>query len=139
MDQRGAHRFPTELEADCRSCNHSWTSRLCNISTTGCMIVCPEPGLPGDALLRLRLRGLTAIDGKIIWQHKGHAGIRFLSPLHQAVLDHLGLFVREDTVSVLHAVLQEPEPIRRSATALHGQLVKRTWQDEPAPRLVNTG
>ncbi len=138
MDQRGAHRFPTELEADCRSCNRSWSSRLCNISTTGCMIVCPDPGLPGDALLRLRLRGLTAIDGRIIWQHKGHAGIKFLSPLHNAVLEHLGLHLPEDSASARNAARQQ-EPMRRSVGALGGQLVKRTWQDDGATRLTAAG
>ena len=104
------------------------------------MIVCPEPGLPGEALLRLRLRGLTAIDGKIIWQHKGHAGIRFLSPLHNAILEHLGLRLPEGSVSPLHAVRElEGEPARRSAGALSGQLVKRSWQQDGAPRLSATG
>lgn len=104
------------------------------------MIVCPDEDLPGEALLRLRLRGLTAIDGKIIWQHKGHAGIRFLSPLHHAVLEHLGLSVPEVKLSSLAAARsQEPEPMRRSAGALHGQLVKRVWQDDAAPRLAGTG
>ena len=46
MDKRGAFRFPTEVEADCRSCDRTWNTRLVNISTTGCMIACPVDGLP---------------------------------------------------------------------------------------------
>ena len=89
MDQRVAFRFPTDIEADCRSCTRAWTSRIVNVSTTGCMIACPREGLPAGALLRLRVRGLTAIDGEIVWQHRSHAGIRFKVPLHAALIEHL--------------------------------------------------
>ena len=73
MDKRAAFRFPTNVEADCRSSNRSWVSRMRNISTTGCMIVCPDDDLPGGALLRMRIKGLTAIDGEIVWLHRGRA------------------------------------------------------------------
>lgn len=142
MEQRTAHRFPTDLEADCRSCGRSWTSRLSNISNTGCMITYPEPSLPESALLRLRLRGLTAIDGEIVWQNRGHAGIRFNLPLHKAVMEHLGFREPEQA--------QEPEPESLPAagqsqplpgpsgplSGLHPQLVRRAWQDEPAIRIA---
>ena len=35
------------------------------------------------------LDGLAAIEGTVSWCNKGEAGIRFVSALHQAVLDHL--------------------------------------------------
>ena len=125
-EQRRAFRFATELEADCRSCNLAWTSRLCNISTTGCMIVCPEDDLPNGALLRIRLKGLTAIDGTIIWQHRAHAGVRFHTPLHQAVMAHLGF--------------HEPAPERSTPRpGLHAQLVKRTPLEEAGPKVAAAG
>ena len=122
IEQRAAPRFPTELEADCRSCNRSWTARLWNISATGCMIACPGSELPDGALLRLRLKGLTAIDGKIVWQHRAHAGIRFVNPLHHALMEHLGF---GDAV--------RPIP----ATPLRPELVRRGWQDEPSAKVAS--
>ena len=139
MDKRAAFRFPTDVEADCRSCDRAWNSRLVNISTTGCMIACPVDGLPENALLRLRVKGLTAIDGEIVWQHRNHAGIKFRVPLHPAVMEHLAFRGTErgyDTV---------PAAPRREAEAapasLHGQLVKRIWpaHDDAEPKRASFG
>ena len=139
MDKRAAFRFPTDVEADCRSCDRAWNSRLVNISTTGCMIACPDEGLPDGALLRLRVKGLTAIDGEIVWQHRNHAGIKFRVPLHPAVMEHLAFRGTErgyDTV---------PTAPRREAEAapasLHGQLVKRIWpaHDDAEPKRASFG
>ena len=139
MDKRAAFRFPTDVEADCRSCERAGNSRLVNISTTGCMIACPDEGLPDGALLRLRVKGLTAIDGEIVWQHRNHAGIKFRVPLHPAVMEHLAFRGTErgyDTV---------PAAPRREAEAapasLHGQLVKRIWpaHDDAEPKRASFG
>jgi hypothetical protein len=121
MEQRAAFRFPADLAADCRMADQGWSARLCNISTTGCMMVCPESGLPGGWMLRLRIRGLPAIDAEIVWHHRGHAGLRFRTPLHPAALEHLGFRL--------------PEPRREPpARRLHAQLVKRARPEDPRPR-----
>jgi len=122
MDNRAAPRFPTRVEADCRSCERAWDSQLVNVSTTGCMIACPDQPLPNGALLRLRIRGLTAIDGEIVWQHRNHAGIRFRAPLHAAVIEHLASRERG---------WEAGAPASLAATegkvgSLAGQLVRRT-------------
>lgn len=139
MDKRAAFRFPTDVEADCRSCDRAWSTRLVNISTTGCMIACPEEDLPDGALLRLRVRGLTAIDGEIVWQHRNHAGIKFRVPLHPAVMEHLAFRGESggNAAPVPEAVV---EPIR-AAGSLHGQLVKRSWNDSDLdePRRASAG
>ena len=127
MDKRAAFRFPTEVEADCRSCDRTWNTRLVNISTTGCMIACPVDGLPHGALLRLRVAGLTAIDGEIVWQHRSHAGIRFRIPLHPAVMEHLAFRDTERGYDTPPPMLR-PErklPPARTAPSLSGRLVKR--------------
>jgi hypothetical protein len=132
MDKRAAFRFPTDVEADCRSCDRAWNTRLVNISTTGCMIACPEEGLPDGALLRLRVRGVTAIDGEIIWQHRNHAGIKFKVPLHPAVMEHLAFRGTDrgyDTPPPAPRADAELTPVR-ATTSLHAQLVKRTWTSQ---------
>ena len=143
MDKRAAFRFPTDVEADCRSCDRAWNSRLVNISTTGCMIACPDEGLPDGALLRLRVKGLTAIDGEIVWQHRNHAGIKFRVPLHPAVMEHLAF---RDTDRGYDSPPSAPRAnaeltIARAAPSLNGQLVKRTWSGEPEaePRRASAG
>ena len=143
MDKRAAFRFPTDVEADCRSCDKAWSSRLVNISTTGCMIACPEERLPDGALLRLRVRGLTAIDGEIVWQHRNHAGIKFRVPLHPAVMEHLAFRGTERGYETPPSAPQpEPtlEPVR-AVTSLHSQLVKRAWiaPEDSEPRRASAG
>lgn len=147
MDKRAAFRFPTDVEADCRSCDRTWGTRLINISTTGCMIACPEDGLPEGALLRLRVKGLSAFDGEVMWQHRNHAGIRFRVPLHPAVMEHLAFRGTDRGYDT------PPPPPRlepqlcaaRAAPSLHGALVKRAGFDigadpaEAEPKRASAG
>ena len=119
-EQRKAHRFPSELEADCRMPGRVWTARLRNISTSGCMMACPDEGLPEGRMMRLRISGLPAIDAEVVWRHRGHAGLRFVVPLQATSLEHLGYSL--------------PDPARPCATGggtagLHAGLVKRDGGD----------
>ena len=137
MEKRAALRFPTDLEANCRTLDRSWDSRLRNISTTGCMITLPDATVPEDAPLRLRIKGLAAFDAELVWQHRDHAGVRFRVPLHPAAMEHLGFVLPEGAWesafrSAQQVALHPPGPTkatpsRRAATsALGGDLVKRT-------------
>ena len=127
VDQRASFRFPTDLQADCRMADRAWIARLCNISTTGCMMVCPEEGLPGGWMLRLRIRGLPAIDAEIVWRHRGHAGLRFLVALHPTALEHLGFRLPEPRRLDLPP-LRPRRPATAEAPALHARLVKRSGE-----------
>jgi hypothetical protein len=123
VEQRAAFRFPTNIEADCRMSGRTWPSRLCNVSTTGCMLVCPEEGLPEGWMMRLWIQGLPAIDAEIVWQHRGHAGLNFLVALHPTALEHLGYRLPEPS---------RPSPCEPAPEpgGLHARLVKRALADE---------
>jgi hypothetical protein len=120
VEQRSAFRFATEIEADCRMTSHAWSARLHNISTTGCMMACPAEGLPQGWMLRLRIKGLPAIDAEIVWRHRGHAGLRFLVALPSTALEHLGYRLPESSPPCLAA--------SRPPAGLHSQLVKRNLE-----------
>jgi hypothetical protein len=130
MEQRAAFRFPTDLHADCRMAGRSWEVRLCNISTSGCMMVCPEEGLPDGWMLRLRVRTLPAIDAEIVWQHRGHAGLKFLVPLQTDAMEPLGFHLPD-------AAHRRPPPLRPhqmpETAGLHAKLVKRGVVPEALP------
>jgi hypothetical protein len=115
-EQREAFRFPTDLEADVRMAGQAWTARLLNISTTGCMIACPDEGLPEGWLMRLWVGDLPIIDAEVIWRHRGHAGLRFLMPLQATALEHLGYRLPESGASA------------RAPAGLHAHLVKRNLE-----------
>jgi hypothetical protein len=112
-EQRAAFRFATDLDADVRMAGQFWTARLHNISTTGCMIACPEGGLPDGWLMRLWIGDLPVTDAEVIWRHRGHAGLRFLMPLQSTALEHLGYCLPESGSSA------------RAPAGLHAHLVKR--------------
>jgi hypothetical protein len=143
VEKRAALRFPTDLVASCRAPDHAWASRLCNISTSGCMITLPDGELSNEAPLRLRIKGLAAIDAEVVWQHRSHAGVRFRVPLHPAAMEHLGFALPEGAWESAYRTAQQGSvptprravatPSRRAASAgLNGQLVKRI---EPASEL----
>jgi hypothetical protein len=107
------------------------------------MITLPEGELPSDAPLRLRIKGLAAIDAEVVWQHRSHAGVRFRVPLHPAAMEHLGFALPEGAWESACRTAQQGEipaprravatPSRRAASAgLNGHLVKRI---EPASEL----
>jgi len=129
MEKRTALRFPTDLTAECRTPERSWDSRLCNISTSGCMISCDEGELVESAVLRLRVRGIAAIDAEVVWQHRNHARIRFRAPLHPAALEHLGFELPDDAWAIAPSgASRDHQPhvvARRVAPSLSGGLIKR--------------
>jgi hypothetical protein len=129
MEKRAALRFPTDLAAECRTSDMSWSSQLCNISTSGCMIACAEVDLVERSVLRIRVRGLAAIDAEIVWKHCNHAGIRFRAPLHPAAMEHLGFELPEGAwASAFSRSRRDHEPrtpARRVAPSLSGGLIKR--------------
>ena len=129
-EQREAYRYPTDFTADCRMAGDAWTSRLCNISTTGCMMVCPEGGLPAGWMLRLRIKGLPAIDAEIIWKHRGHAGLRFLVALHPTALEHLGFMLPEPRRPAYRPDPAVPPAPVSTLAGLRADLVKRAPPDE---------
>ena len=100
------------------------------------MIVCNEADLPQGAMLRLRIKGLTHIDGTIAWVNRGHAGVRFQAALHPAVMEHLAFRDREEA---LHGNADNPPVLPPQCTpALHAQLIKR-WNSEDDGGLAQAG
>ncbi len=122
VEQRAAYRFPTDIRADCRMAGRSWDARLCNISTTGCMMICPEEGLPEGWMLRLRIRSLPAIDSEIVWKHRGHAGLQFLVPLRADSMEHLGFHLPDPAYRRVPPLRPHQMP---ETAGLYAQLVKR--------------
>ena len=92
------------------------------------MITCDDTDRPRNTLLRLRIKGMTAIDGTIAWINRGHAGIHFLSPLHPAVMENLAFRGREE--SLTGAGTAPPQLPPQCSPALHAQLIKRHWGGE---------
>ena len=133
MDKRETRRFPTDLVAECRTLERAWTTHLRNISTSGCMVSCEQGALVEKDLLRIRIKGLAAIDAEVVWKHRNHAGIRFRVPLHPAAMAHLGFELPDGAWgNPLPGAQRDPAPpvARDRGPAARGLDVKRI--DQPA-------
>jgi hypothetical protein len=86
-------------------------------------------------MMRLRVKGLPAIDAEIVWRHRGHAGLRFLVPLQPTAMEHLGFRLAE-------AARRDPPPrphhVPSSEASLNARLVKRLPPGETVVRFPDT-
>jgi len=62
--------------------------RIFNLGTDGCKVELVERPSIGDTML-VKFDGLDAVDSEVIWVEGPVAGLRFVNPIHAAVLDLL--------------------------------------------------
>lgn len=62
--------------------------RAVDISTNGCRVELFNDGFSGS-LVWLTIKGLAAQSSRILWQKDGFAGLEFLTPLADVILDAL--------------------------------------------------
>lgn len=101
MEQRAAHRLPAEFVARCASLGRSADARLLNISLHGCLVEMAEPVLEQGNPVRLRIPGLSSLDGKVVWSEGARAGVVFAAALHPAVVDYVAGRLSEETAERL--------------------------------------
>jgi hypothetical protein len=101
MDQRTAHRLPAEFGARCASLGHSADARLLNISLHGCLVEVAEPILAQGNPVRLRIPGLSSLDGKVVWSDGDRAGVVFAAALHPAVVEYVSGCLSSETAERL--------------------------------------
>jgi len=77
--------------------------RLSNLSSRGCRFASGKRMGPG-AFLTLTMGSLDFIDARVTWRDGNVHGVRFLQPLHPAVLAHV--------CSFLSSKPAEPEALR---------------------------
>ncbi len=87
---RSCERREVVLPAKCRSrtgfVNHVI---ITNLSAQGCRIESHSLTLGADDLVTLRPEGLEGLIGVIRWRRNHHAGVQFINPLYEPVVDHL--------------------------------------------------
>lgn len=62
--------------------------RIIDLSRTGFQMECLA-FIPNDRPVFMTLPGFVQLECAIIWQSEWHYGCKFVSPLHQAVHDHI--------------------------------------------------
>ncbi len=90
MDSRAWDRHIVEKKVECRVGERIGTVFLYNLSVGGGMLDVEQlPMALGDAV-EVSFGGIQRTTGQVVWAHDGCAGVRFDTPLHEAVVRHLG-------------------------------------------------
>lgn len=88
-DRRRANRAALRLSATMREAGRSRVqARLIDISTHGCRIECTS-GASADAWIWLSIAGLETQYCRVVWRHQEFAGLEFVTPLAEPVLERL--------------------------------------------------
>jgi hypothetical protein len=88
-DRRRANRAALRLSATMREAGRSRVqARLIDISTHGCRIECAS-GASSDTWVWLSIAGLETQYCRVVWRHQEFAGLEFVTPLAEPVLERL--------------------------------------------------
>ena len=88
-DRRRANRAALRLNATMREAGRSRVqARLIDISTHGCRIECAS-GASSDTWVWLSIAGLETQYCRVVWRHQEFAGLEFVTPLAEPVLERL--------------------------------------------------
>lgn len=88
-DRRRANRAALRLSATMREAGRSRVqARLIDISTHGCRVECAS-GASADSWIWLSIAGLETQYCRVVWRHQEFAGLEFVTPLAEPVLERL--------------------------------------------------
>lgn len=90
MDAREWDRHIVEKKIDCLGQDRRDSVFLYDLSAGGCMVEFPEAAAKPGERIELRLCKDQVVAGEVVWQVGGCAGVRFLAPIHDALVLHLG-------------------------------------------------
>lgn len=89
QDRRRANRAALRLSATMREAGRSRVqARLIDISTHGCRIECTS-GASADTWVWLSIAGLETQYCRVVWRQQEFAGLEFVTPLAEPVLERL--------------------------------------------------
>lgn len=91
MEQRASARFVVDLKLQALVGKSRLTIVMYDASTGGCMIEVPDCCVLslGEPVL-LDLPSGIGVEGEVVWIDGGFAGLRFIEPLHETIIRHLG-------------------------------------------------
>jgi hypothetical protein len=89
-ERRRDDRVATQVDVEALVLGRLGRATVSNLSVNGCRIETSNGFVfPGDPII-LRLPGTIRVVGTVVWREGRDAGVEFRSPLHPAVVAHLG-------------------------------------------------
>lgn len=90
MHKRQELRLPVEITSKYRTgSGQAHIVRVSNLSRSGCLLHQNYSVLRPGKMLTIRLGEIGPIEAVVRWQDGLKIGLEFLTPLHQAMMDHL--------------------------------------------------
>lgn len=87
---RATPRLVTDFEASWNAQGERGTALVYNISMGGCMIEAADGRLFAGDRLALTMPKIPSIDGSVVWQDRGCAGVRFHLQLDEVIVNEIG-------------------------------------------------
>lgn len=108
-DKRREPRYIVDLGASFRNASgEPRRIKVSNLSAQGCRFSTKKRMGVGD-YLTVTIGHLSYIDACVKWRSGDVHGVRFVQPLHPAVLDHLRLFLSEQPAALPEGVEEAPQ------------------------------
>lgn len=119
VDERSEDRFPIKLSGSCRDRRGRRSSaEISELSMHGCKVRTSPILFEKDATLWVRLGPRGGLEAAIKWHRGDLAGLRWINPLHPAILEHIYTWHAEDKQTegaLADDGSDEPQPVLRRA------------------------
>ena len=90
IQKRQEPRLPVEITSRYRTgSGQAHIVRVSNLSRSGCLLHQNYSALSPGKMLTIRLGEIGPIDSVVRWKDGLNVGLEFITPLHQAMMDHL--------------------------------------------------
>ena len=89
MERRNGNRMGTRVALQVRAHGREFPVQLYDLSPTGCRIDCSSSLLSRGDRIVFRFAEEISVAGRIAYRRGGTAGVRFRSPLPEAIGRHL--------------------------------------------------
>ena len=90
MDARSWSRHAIKKDVVCTIEGRRDVVFLYDLSTAGCMMEVPHDDVAVGDLVRVELLDFETAQGEVVWRAERNAGVRFNSPVHEAIVRHMG-------------------------------------------------
>ena len=92
MERRAFKRAQTEVEVDARVSGRLSRVTLSDLSVNGCCLRTSNGFVEAGDTIMLIFPDQIHMVGQVVWRDGRNAGVEFRTPMHEALVSHLGFY-----------------------------------------------